>query len=174
MNNISRNVQKWANNARHAFPNVPTSAKLGALAAGIGIAPIATLGIFLGYETIGLVKEAKTPLTTSTSKISFATRLAGTASLTIGTFLFTGLKLGFLAESAFFQASAVLTTMFGLLTLVTEKVIRSVKTWLSLRTIAKEVKTEEDKTALRQAIAELPENLASKLTSKLSKKGVVI
>jgi hypothetical protein len=53
-------------------------------------------------------------------------------------------------------------------------VVRSLKTWLSIRAIAREVKSEEDKNTLRQALTELPGELSQKLISKLAKRGVVI
>ena len=179
MNNVSAlrmRVQRYGDYARPRSSLNPTVIN-HAFAAGIALgAPIATtLATFLGYETAGVIKEAKQVASfTAFSKKSFTARLVGTASLDLGTILFTGLKLGLLAESTFFQASAVLTTAFGLLTLAAEKVVRSLKTWLSIRAIAREVKSEEDKNTLRLALTELPEELSQKLTSKLAKRGVVI
>jgi|GEM_PF-2642399 len=180
MSNVSAlrmRVQRYGDYARprYVFSSLNPTVKTTAFVAGIALAPIATLATFLGYETAGVIKEAKQVASfTAFSKKSFTARLVGTASLGLGTILFTGLKLGLLAESTFFQAGAVLTTAFGLLTLAAEKVVRSLKTWLSIRAIAREVKSEEDKNTLRQALTELPEELSQKLTSKLAKRGVVI
>jgi len=87
---------------------------------------------------------------------------------------FTGLKLGILTESSFFPTGAVLTTTLGFLALAAEKAIRSLKTWLSVKAIAREVKTEGGKENLRQVLTELPNELSQKLTIRLARRGIVV